>query len=62
MSGRPTRWVLSGTIRRIDQPSMDYPCDTCNDRPAVVEGMVHQQTHLEPVEWYGVCDECWKEE
>lgn len=59
---RVTPTIIPNTIQAIENPSMDYPCEVCNDKPATKEGIVHLQTCVDPPEWLGVCDDCGREQ
>jgi hypothetical protein len=51
------RTIIRGTERDIE-PSDDYLCNLCEDKPATREGIEYPETRLTPAELLGVCDEC----
>ena len=51
------RYPFAWSIQEVEDPSDDRTCDVCGDKPAVVEGMIFQQTRVDPAEWMGFCED-----
>ena len=52
------RSVFPWSIIEIVNPSDEYLCELCEERPATIEGIEYLRTMETPEERLGVCDEC----